>query len=171
MTIHTKADAMAGKGAAVWSPQQVVAHYSRLGLAPPAELFASVGTVVMPNIAGPVSIKPPRRSKEPNQTEREFGAMLERRKRAGEFETVQFEAVRLKLAPGLTYEPDWFCTRPLTSVFSQRPRHHRPCIFEVKGRKKWDDAIAKFKMAREVHKWAHFEMWEKLPDGRWQQMF
>lgn len=154
-------------GAAVWTPSQVLAHYSRLGIAPPANLFGSTGTVVVANRIDPIKIKPPRRSKEPNQTEREFGAMLERRKRAGEFESVQFEAVRLRLAPGLTYEPDWFCV-------SDRPHHEyktKLFIFEVKGRKKWDDAIAKFKMAREVHKWAHFEMWEKLPDGRWQQMF
>lgn len=157
---------MASKGRAVWSPQQVLAHYARLGIAPPANLFMAGGIVNVPQGPALVTVKPPRRSKEPNQTEREFGAMLERRKRDGEFETVQFEAVRLKLAAGLTYTPDFMCVR-----YHDGKRHRRPIFFEVKGRKKWDDAIAKFKMAREMHPWAHFEMWEKLPDGRWQQMF
>lgn len=96
-----------------------------------------------------------RRSRQPNKTEVEFGLMLEARRHKGEFLIVEFEAVKLKVGDGTYYTPDWIC----------QSRYARPVIFEVKGKHRWDDAIVKYKAAKERYSWADFEMWEKTSDG------
>jgi hypothetical protein len=93
-----------------------------------------------------------------NQTEREFSLILEARKRRGEIDGWAFESVKLRLADGCWYTPDFFVWGECGNGF-----------YEVKGRHIWDDAKVKFKVAREEHKWATFEMWRKI-DGRWTQI-
>lgn len=87
--------------------------------------------------------------------------MLEARKRAGEFDKITFEGVTLRLAERLRYTPDWFCER--------WENINRPVFFEVKGAWIDGDSIPKFKMAREQHKWADFELWQKKA-GQWTRL-
>lgn len=138
------------KGALHMTPEQVAEHQIRHGFLPPS----SKGTVCLMQNA-PLSGKL-RQSRAPNKTEAEFGRMLEARRLKGEFLTVEFEAVKLKVGDGTYYTPDWFCH----TLFA------RPAIFEVKGKHRWDDAIVKYKAAKERYTWADFEMWEKS-NGEW----
>lgn len=114
-----------------------------------------------------------RLSRQPNKTEAEFGLILEVRRRKGEFRTVEFECVTLRVGDGAKYTPDWFCEPEgwglvggdLDAAFDGRLR-----FFEIKGPQKWDDAIAKFKSAVDRYgRWARFEMWDKI-DGHWRQI-
>jgi hypothetical protein len=152
----------------------IVAHYARLNMPIPPDVMREITPAVGCIGGKPVTVpdvKKLKQPKQPNQTEREFGMMLRARRVKmekeswPEFDRVQFEGARLRLADALTYTPDWMCTQ-----YSTVDELHRVTFFEVKGRKKWDDAIAKFKMAKEIHKWARFEMWQKL-DGQWSQIF
>lgn len=73
-----------------------------------------------------------------NKTEERFKAILEDRRRAGEFKVILNHAITLRLADGLRYTPDFFGQHQDGSLW----------IWEVKGRHVWDDALAKFKMAK-----------------------
>lgn len=112
-----------------------------------------------------------RLSREPNQTEHEFGLILEARRRKGEFRTVEFEAITLRTGSGARYTPDYFCeVEEPTSQIELADFDQRPVFFEIKGPKKWDDAIAKFKGAVDRYgRLFRFEMWDKI-DGQWRQI-
>lgn len=103
-----------------------------------------------------------RQAKGPNKTEAEFGRILEARKTsygAAEFKKITFEGATLRLADRLRYTPDFMCESVGGSVM----------FFEVKGGWIDGDSVPKFKMAREVHKWASFEMWQKKK-GSWSRI-
>lgn len=105
-----------------------------------------------------------RLAKLPNKTENEFGAILEARRRKGEFAyPVRFEAVKLRVAGNCYYTPDWMTTSESISG--------APFItfFEVKGAHIWEDSKVKFKAAKELHPWASFEMWQKKA-GEWKRI-
>jgi hypothetical protein len=89
-----------------------------------------------------------------NKTEVEFSYVLEARKRAGEIDGWAFESVKLRLADGCWYLPDFMAWG---KAFT---------FYEVKGAHIWDDAMVKFKVAREQIKWATFELHQKL-NGQW----
>ena len=100
-----------------------------------------------------------------NKHEAEYGLMLEAMKRRDEIAWYGYETIRLKLADRTTYTPD-FCV-----VVEGRNGCHPagiPKFIEIKGFRR-DDAMVKFKVAREQFWWASFEMWSKTKNG-WRQI-
>jgi hypothetical protein len=158
----------------------IIAHYERNKLPIPPDVLRELPPQNIP--AGKIIFdelknkgRKIRQPKQPNKTEAEFLLMLQSEWRPDSFfpklATIKFEGIRLKLADGLTYMPDFFCTRA-------RPDHtkigsafiYRPICYESKGPWIDGDAIPKFKMAREIHGcWCDFEMWQKL-DGQWNRI-
>jgi hypothetical protein len=95
-----------------------------------------------------------------NQTEREFSFMLEAKKRLAEIEWWAFEAIKLKLADGAWYTPDfmsWGTDDNYGKVIT---------FYEIKGGFIREAAMVRFKVARQRFRWADFQMWQKV-DGRW----
>lgn len=73
-----------------------------------------------------------------NAWEAEFASQLEARKAAGEITWWAFEPIRIRLASGAWYKPD----------FVTVDKHHRTEVYEVKG--KWEEAArVRFKVAVE----------------------
>jgi len=91
---------------------------------------------------------------EMNKTESEFALILEARRRAGEIYQWRFESIKLKLADNCWYTPDFFIEREARLIF-----------IEIKGGHIWDDSKVKFKTAKEIHRWADFEMYQKTKTG------
>jgi hypothetical protein len=90
--------------------------------------------------------------------------MLEARKRAGEFDRITFEGVKLRIAGNCYYAPDY-----MAFAYSGTGRYY-VTFFEVKGGGPIrDDSIVKFKAAKELHPWADFEMWQKAK-GEWRRL-
>ena len=110
-----------------------------------------VGTLVS------AATKPPRRihqDKPMNKLEEEFGEWLARTFPAYRRYP---QAIRLKLANGVTYTPDWFCPDILK-------------FYEVKGPVNRDDAVVKLKQAPHEHPWARFSLvWKDESTGEWQE--
>lgn len=100
--------------------------------------------------------KPARGAKQPNKTELAFRAFMAV-KHLGTVE-LEFEAVKLRIGPNCYYTVDW-------SNF----KNPRPVFYEVKGGHIWDDSLVKFKAAKERHKWAAFELWQKKA-GEWRRL-
>lgn len=69
------------------------------------------------------------------------------------------QAIRLRLANGITYSPDFF-------VFH---RNGSPWAYEVKGKHAWDDAIVKIKCAAAAYPYITFYMVWKDEHGQWQE--
>jgi hypothetical protein len=84
----------------------------------------------------------------PNKTEIRFeNDYLKPMRHAGEIGEYKFEAITLKLAPGLRYTPDYSTvTAAGVTVF-----------YEIKGAILKDDAIVKFKMAPSI--FPHYEFY------------
>jgi hypothetical protein len=93
---------------------------------------------------------PIKKAKGANKDELAYGQELEFRKRAGEIVDYMFEKIKLILAPGTTYTPDYFV------IFPDHFEFH-----EFKGFER-DDAIAKFKIAAEMFSWFRFVMIKKI---------
>lgn len=93
----------------------------------------------------------PKRGK--NKTELEFELRF---KREHPSMTLLYESLKLRIDPTCWYLPDFFCPELMT-------------FYEVKGGHLWDDAIVKFKAARAIHTYAHFEMWQCVK-GSWRQI-
>lgn len=91
-----------------------------------------------------------------NKTEREYGARLEARKRAGEIVSYAYEAVTLKLAFDCRYTPDYLVICSDGTVECH----------ECKGGHVWDDARDKLKTAARLFPWFVFIRAQKK-DGRW----
>lgn len=98
--------------------------------------------------------------------EKEFGMRLEVMKRDGEIDDYIFQGIKLRLADGCWYTPDYTAFRSVSSDFDNGCRL---TFYEIKGRKMWDDAKVKFKVAREQITWADFELWQRV-DGRWTRL-
>jgi len=97
-----------------------------------------------------------------NKTEAEFSLLLEAQKRKGEIDGWMFEGVKLRLADGCWYTPDF-----MTWSFAGKSVLLR--FYEVKGAHVWDDAKVKYKVARHQIAWAKFECWQKL-QGQWRRL-
>jgi hypothetical protein len=120
-----------------------------------------------------------RKHREPNQTEAEMGMILEARRRRGEIEWTEFEAITLRWGD-MEYTPDWpvierMCSTQYAGLDKEPVSPERPARYlvelvyiEVKGGWKWEDSVVKFKAFRKAMPWARFEFWEKI-DGRWNQ--
>ena len=88
---------------------------------------------------------------EMNKTEARFAELLELRKRAGEIEAWYFEPLKLRLAKGCFYTPDFLVIEATGRI----------TFYEVKGY--WrDDAKVKYKTAAEKFKCFtfHSAMWD-----------
>lgn len=66
-----------------------------------------------------------------------------------------FEAVNFRLAKSLWYRPDFLV---LTAGEIQ--------FHEIKGPRVWEDGWVKFKQARELFPWAHWQYWQRI-EGVW----
>jgi hypothetical protein len=86
--------------------------------------------------------------------------MLEAMKRAGDIADWKFESVKLRLADGCYYIPDFMVIETLSPLKIK--------FVEIKGFLR-DDARVKFLTAKEIHHWAEFEMLRKTKDG-WQRI-
>ena len=94
-----------------------------------------------------------------NRLETEFGQLLSQRHHGPIFE----QAITFRLANGLRYTPDWavFCE-------SDQSFFGHLILYEVKGKKAWDDSIAKLKMAASVYPNFHWYLCDK-PNGTWRE--
>lgn len=88
-----------------------------------------------------------------NKLEAECGHYLrEKFPHAGVYE----QAITLRLGNGVKYTPDWVVVSALQTT-----------VYEVKGKKVWDDSVAKLKVAASLyHFWEWYLIW-KDKDG-WQ---
>lgn len=93
-----------------------------------------------------------------NQTEARYAQILEWDRQCGALRAWQFERIKLKLADRSYYTPDFFVAWPDCLGF-----------VEVKGGYIREDALQKFKFAREVYPWFVFRMmqykhtaWEEI---------
>jgi hypothetical protein len=68
-----------------------------------------------------------------------------------------YEPFKLRIDGTCWYTPDYFCPELLT-------------VFEVKGSHIFEDSVIKFKAARAMHAYFHFEAWQ-LKDGTWRQIW
>ena len=78
-----------------------------------------------------------------NCMEQDFAAELELRKKAGEIQDYQFEAVKLRLAKNCFYTCDFLVVAD------------HLIFYEVKGFRE-DDAMVKIKVAARLYPWAEF---------------
>lgn len=92
-----------------------------------------------------------------NKTESEFGLIL---KAQYPDAVIWFEQIKLRLADGCWYIPDFIRYSALTGEF---------CIYEVKGRHIWDDSKVKFKCAKEQYPHFEFQMHQKKA-GQWTRL-
>ena len=93
-----------------------------------------------------------------NRTESEYAILLEYRRLAGEIKGYGFERIKLRLADKTWYCPDF----DVIGVGGETEFH------EVKGGFIRDDAMVKFKVAREMHTWATFKLLQRKK-GEWVQ--
>ena len=89
-----------------------------------------------------------------NATEHGFSIGLEVSRRAGLIEDWKFEGVKLRISAKCFYTPDFFVER----------RNQKPLFLEIKGFLR-EDARVKFLAAKELHKWADFEMHQRSHTG------
>lgn len=93
-----------------------------------------------------------------NKLESEFSERLKTRW-PGTATWIHAQAVRLRLANGLTYSPDFFAIQPNTS----------PTAFEVKGKYAFEDSIVKLKVAASSYPFVKFILVWKDEQGQWQE--
>ncbi len=113
------------------------------------------------HIAGARGVEPTKPKKDPalrrmNKTEAEYAHLLELKRRAGEIRSWGFERIKLRLADATFYTPDF----DVIGIGGELAFH------EVKGGFVREDAWLKFKIARELHKWAAFKLFQKV-GGEW----
>ena len=78
------------------------------------------------------------------------------------------------LANGVKYTPDFFCFDFQAHVMESGLLHYAtggPTAWEVKGRKAWDDAVVKLKVAASVYpQIAWWLVWKDKTGWRWQRV-
>lgn len=85
-----------------------------------------------------------------NKTEAAFFARLQ----AERFTNIHYESMKFRLAEKCWYTPD-FTAEGERGI----------CCFEVKGGFVRDDAVVKFKVARQLYPHIHWEMWQLTRAG------
>jgi len=151
---------------------QYEAHQRRHGFGPPQDTSTTNKTTPTPKRGAGQAM---------NKTEREFSLMLERDKRCGVIDGWMFQGIKLRLADGCWYTPDFMAWKvievpDLAHIYravdglKQYRKFVIPTIYEVKGAHIWDDAKVKFKVAKEHCTWASFEMWQKTRALGWTQI-
>jgi len=74
---------------------------------------------------------------------------------------IKIQAVRLELARGIWYKPDFFLVEG---------KSLRPIAYEVKGPKVFRGGFENLKVAARVHAWIRFYLvWEKTRGGEWER--
>lgn len=164
---------MSKRSALRMTETEVRAHATKNRLPVPPELKpnwvadTAKTDFVMPKRKGSRKLK---QHRQPNETEKRYGLVLEAMKRRGEIVYYGFEEITLRWADML-YTPDFFVIRQLAENHTERGGG--PLIeavyIEVKGSWKWQKDVVKFKAARGRFTWAQFEMWDYV-DGRWTQL-
>src|SRR4051812_33789252 len=137
-------------------------EFVRRGLATQAAVNALTGD----SSANQQPMFRPRKRKEPNKTEAEYGRILESMKLRGEIVEYRYEGITLKWAD-MRYTPDWF-------VIAEE---HLDCekefqlirLIEVKGAHIWDRDTVRFKGARAAWPMFQFEMHQKK-GGEWRRI-
>lgn len=93
--------------------------------------------------------------------EREMRAWLEIKRQEGGIHSFDYEAITLSVGePKCRYTPDFAVWRHDGSLI----------LIEVKGKKKWEDSIIKFKSARKQYPKITFQMWE-FSKGKWREIY
>lgn len=106
-----------------------------------------------------------------NDTEAKFALRLEGMKRAGEIDGWMYESIRVRLADRTTYSPDFYSWKGWTFTTHDgagEKTWYEFVFYEIKGFRR-DDAMVKFKIAREQYPWADFQMWSFTKQG-WKQI-
>lgn len=121
----------------------------RLGPSARAQVQAalSAGRPALPDQGDPAAATPrlrQRRAPRLNKTETAFGEVLAVRNPGVR---IRAQAMRLELANGVTYTPDFFAQMPDGNFHA----------WEVKGPHAWDDAIVKIKVA--AREWPEVTFW------------
>ncbi len=101
------------------------------------------------------------RVKSMTSPECEMAMILEAKRRRGDIESWMFEGVTLKLADGCRFTPDFF-VRPIEPDL-------KPQFIETKGPFIREDAMIKFRVAKEQNPWAEWQLHQKTRDG-WRQI-
>ncbi len=97
--------------------------------------------------------------------EREMAAQLEMMRRNNEIESWKFEGVTFKLTDGCRYTPDFFVIVPIGEpLLPQRIR-----FIETKGPFIREDAMIKFRVAKEQNPWAEWQLHQRTKNG-WTQL-
>ena len=91
-----------------------------------------------------------------NATEARYGSVLEGRLRDKDIVAYMFESVRLRMADNTTYTPDYMV------ITTEHIEFH-----EVKGTFARDDAVVKYKVAKELFPWFVFK-WCVWTGKQWQ---
>lgn len=112
----------------------------------------TVAAVPVPDAVATVPVKP-RRAKQPNQTEREYEAMLRRQFPDAE---IRWEAYVLRLADRATYSPDFSIQHPDGTLE----------FAEVKGSYVFPKALVKLRIAAEMFN-HRFVLAQRLKGGEW----
>src|SRR5580692_8691131 len=132
-----------------WTEDELAAHYARLKQPPEG---------AKPAPSGSDSVKNNPKLCAMNRWECEYAGLLETRYLAGDIQWFGFEPLVLRLADRTTYKPDFIVVTSKGSVEAH----------EVKGFQR-DDAIVKFKVARELFPWIKFVMMQRARGGIWSQ--
>lgn len=79
------------------------------------------------------------------------------------------QAIRLELARGTWYKPDFFLPAVLPSVECGIDHCRRAIAYEVKGPKAFRGGFENLKRAARAHQWCRFFLvWEDVSTGQWQ---
>jgi hypothetical protein len=90
-------------------------------------------------------------------TELEHANNLELRRRAGDIQWFKSKPLRLILAKGMTYEPDFLVMNALDLLE----------FHETKGPHAAEDSIVKIKAAAELFPIFEFQLWQRARNGDW----
>lgn len=113
------------------------------------------GKAVRIEDAGPAAAEPERRRGRMNKTETAFAGLLEQQQTDGLITWWRFEPVKLRLATGAWYTPDFLAITRGGSIL----------FYEVKGF--WREAArVRIKVAAELNPWALFVVVQR-PSGAW----
>lgn len=152
---------------------EVRAHASKHGHRVPFEL--------RPNLPDPAKLRerigPKRKGsrklkqhRQPNETEKRYGFVLEAMRRRGDIVYYGFEEMTLRWAD-LAYTPDYFVIRQIAENLTENGGGPliEAAYIELKGAYRFEDSVIKWKTAKARFTWATFEMWECVK-GQWNRL-